>query len=98
MSALHRRHYRWLWLLLALWLTVLQAVAEVHASQHSLLQEHHNCLLCNFNSIGGNAPISTLPVVLAIPVKAIPITDAVYTTPVLQTLRRMPARGPPSHL
>ena len=86
MFALQQHRHRWLWLALALWVTTLQAVAEVHASEHSLLHVHHHCLLCNFSEASGHAPISSLPTVAVVPVKVIPVAAPLYLTPSLPIL------------
>lgn len=61
MIRLHLSKHKWMWLFLSLWLTVIQSAAVAHAAQHSLVQEHNDCVLCNFGNHQSSGPLVTLP-------------------------------------
>ncbi|MCL1073756.1 hypothetical protein [Shewanella dokdonensis] len=85
---------KWLWLLLGVWLTVLQSVAVVHSAEHGLVHEHSHCLLCNFSNHPSSGPTAVLPVA-AIQALVIKVAGPLYIQPALPWLRTLSTRAPP---
>ncbi|MDF0533881.1 hypothetical protein KDN34_12680 [Shewanella yunxiaonensis] len=95
---LHRlipHNKKWLWLLLGVWLTVLQSVAVVHSAQHGLVHEHAHCLLCNFGNHPTTGPMAILPIA-ATQSLVTNVSEQPYTQPALPWLRTLSARAPPA--
>lgn len=86
---------KWLWLLLSVWLLVLQSVALSHSAAHALEEQHSHCLLCNFddNPSAGPTTVRQLPALLQ---RAEYIAFPLVQAPALAWLRKLNVRAPPS--
>lgn len=95
MQQLRNSRYRWLWIVLGLWLTLYQASVAAHVVEEGIVpHKHSHCLLCYSSHIVGAAPtsVSSLAVIEQHPITLLaPVPQA----PILLIVRQHLARAPP---
>ncbi|AEG12711.1 hypothetical protein Sbal175_3478 [Shewanella baltica BA175] len=87
-------HRKWLWLLLGVWLIVIQSVALSHSAEHSLEHEHAHCFLCDFGHEQNAGPSSVLMPPMGLQ-QAESIPQKPYQQPSLPWVRHFNVRAPP---
>jgi len=85
---------KWLWLLLGVWLLVLQSMALSHAAVHAQEQDHAQCLQCTVddNPAAGPAAVLMPPTLLQ---RAEYIAFPLFSAPALAWLSKLNVRAPP---
>ncbi|WP_435807292.1 hypothetical protein [Shewanella psychromarinicola] len=92
--SMFQTHKKWLWLLLGVWLIVIQSFALLHSAEHGLEHQHTHCIVCDFgdNLNAGPSSLRMPPMGLQQPEY---IAHTPYQQPSLSVLRHFNVRAPP---